>query len=668
MEDKMMERLKCKKCVGSQNRGGGLFLRYSLILFFCLLIGRASAETLELENIALGKSYVIEPKPIWGCPGEKGKELTDGSYEKRIGWSACDTTVLPVWVIIDLGNIYPIDRVSIGAGVEGSWAEVLLAVSDDSREYHGVKGGTIPAKDKYRRNLTNLKTKGRYVLILLLRNSYNIFLDEVEVIKGKHSLDEVSFPEAPFNIKDLNLVLKAKRELLRIGGNLSALKKRLDEVSFGKGAIKREIDKFGSNLREQSKIMPDLDKVKDLSSSLSKLNGQFGRLIFPGKELLIWKKSPWAFISSLSLPVSSVATLPELKVYMGIGEYESTAFNLTNITDKDIVLRIKPLSLEDSITLREVVYVESNRYNARVAPIVGDALPLFNKGSLKVPAGETKQVWVSLNSKRLSPGDYQTKIRINGSIPEDVKEIPLHLKVYPVNFPEVFSLTTYTCAYIYGGTALTAGAEKEAIRDLLSHHQNAFLFTNRYIPWPTCDKEGNLTKPLDFSKHDRVIEQHKGAKTYSWFWCWGKKPGLSGLKFMTPAWKKAFRTWLPQWIAHLKEMGIGYDRFFFYICDESLNEDFAQVAKYINEIDPKIRLLAVPTHRATAEQIERIAPYINIWQIYLPIVGNPEILDILKKTKKTNYVYCCWPGMILTLPSMSHVLQLSMRLRMLQRE
>jgi len=630
-------------------------LRYVSILFFSLLIVMGNG-TLNAENIALGKSYLIGPKAIWGSPSEKGKELTDGSYEGRIGWRATDETRLPVWVTIDLGSISPIDKVSIGAGVEGEWAEVLLAVSDDGKKYYGIKRKAIPANDKYKLDLTSLKTKGRYVLVILLRNSYNLFLDEIEVIKGEHSLKEVSFSEEPFNIKNLNLVLKARRELLRIGNNLSLLNKRLINVpvSKRKGEIKKDIDNFSSNLRElNKKVIPDPNRVKDLNSSLSTLNAGIGKLLFPGQKLLIWVKSPWASIFSLDLPTTNIETLPELKVYMGIGEYESTAFNLTNITDKDIVLRIKPIRLKDAISMREVVYVEANS-NARIGKIVGDALPLLKEEKIKVPAGETKQIWVTVNSKNLSPGNYKTKIKIeDGGVSGDVEQIPLYLKVYPVNFPEVFSLNTYNYAYLYGGTALTAGAEKEAIEDLLSHHQNTFVFTSGSIPRPSCDKEGNLTKPLDFSRHNWVIKQHKGANTYGWFWCWGGKNSLSGLEFMTPAWKKCFRTWITQWVAHLKELGIGHDRFFFYISDESAcwTESFVSVTAYVKEIDPRIRIVAVPILKATMtiEKIERISPYIDIWQIYLPLAERkPEILQILKNTEKTSYTYCCWgPGKLL---------------------
>lgn len=77
--------------------------------------------------------------------------------------------------------------------------------------------------------------------------------------------------------------------------------------------------------------MPDPNRAKDSNVSLSKLNAGVGRLLFPGEKLLIWKKSSWASISAFDFPVSNGETIPELEVYMGVGEYESTAFNLTNV-------------------------------------------------------------------------------------------------------------------------------------------------------------------------------------------------------------------------------------------------------------------------------------------------------------------------------------------------
>lgn len=73
-----------------------------------------------------------------------------------------------------------------------------------------------------------------------------------------------------------------------------------------------------------------------------------------------------------------------------------------------------------------------------------------------------------------------------------------------------------------------------------------------------------------------------------------------------------FSLWLKGWVEHLKKTGIGYDKFAMYPFDESLCDEFYELAKLIKSIDPEIRIYATSLGKGPADFM-RFKDLIDIW-------------------------------------------------------
>ena len=95
--------------------------------------------------------------------------------------------------------------------------------------------------------------------------------------------------------------------------------------------------------------------------------------------------------------------------------------------------------------------------------------------------------------------------------------------------------------------------------------------------------------------------------------------GLSGPGgFGSPAYEKAHAEFVRRWVAHLAELGVGYDGFAFYPVDEmglhpGLVERYLRCAKLTKAADPNVRMYTDPAPGVTLEELKMTAPYTDIW-------------------------------------------------------
>jgi hypothetical protein len=117
----------------------------------------------------------------------------------------------------------------------------------------------------------------------------------------------------------------------------------------------------------------------------------------------------------------------------------------------------------------------------------------------------------------------------------------------------------------------------------------------------------------------------------------------------SPAWKKAHAQWLQTWVKHLAELGLDYRDYALYPVDEpGLTKGsvdlFLSFAKPIREADPGIRIYADTVIGTTLEELQRMAPYVDIWCLqrsgYLLQEGADK-LALVKAQGKTVWTYEC---------------------------
>jgi len=278
-------------------------------------------------------------------------------------------------------------------------------------------------------------------------------------------------------------------------------------------------------------------------------------------------------------------------------------------------------------------------------------LPLNPGGRLDVPAGESRQLWITFRAQDLPPGRYVGVIELRPLATADNpapagKSVRIVLRQEPLRLRTSPEFRVYNWDY--------AGSEAE-VRDLFEHKVNVFLVST-YMPLPEFAPDGTPKGPMDFSRYDAALRlklkyarraggelmfsygiirdfDRAVAKRYGW-------------KFMDPAWVKAFTFAYTTWLNHLKTLGLRYDEFCVQVWDEATNENVKYVVeggKLLRKLDPEVRL--VMDGAQSLDEVQQMAPYIDVWIPHLPHLrsapGGGRLLAWYKQCGKPVWTYTC---------------------------
>ena len=364
----------------------------------------------------------------------------------------------------------------------------------------------------------------------------------------------------------------------------------------------------------------DADRARSVPA-LRKSAGRLRSLAVAGKALaptgsfFAWEANPWAYFDALdSLPAPENRT-EGLSTALCVGEYESLAVNLTNVSERTLEVRVLPGNLvgektypaRDHLEFRRAVAVSSIR-RERVA----DALPGLDQGRLvTLPSLESQQLWITVNAVGMEPGDYISELRLKSVEPDPTEvAIPIEVKVWELALPRPRPLRF--CLWSYDSGPL--GVKHEyALKDLVDHGVTVFFGS---APSATCDAEGNLVGEMDFTKHDesvRLLSPH-GIMLFV-----SPQGSLRGQPFLSEPWRKAFVSYLRVWVSHMNELGMDYDRYALYPYDEpstpyaQTTVNLVEVAKLVREADPNILIYTDPTSGTTMETVRMFTGLIDIW-------------------------------------------------------
>jgi hypothetical protein len=415
----------------------------------------------------------------------------------------------------------------------------------------------------------------------------------------------------------------------------------------------------------------EIDKVKTVTKgpAAQKVIDQW-KVIFPDQPYVCWaKESPWKNLNELQAPPKGVKTLGMINLDMGKNEYESTSFVLTNLSDKPMKFKITsaPSAPEGmSTTLRKGVWVI-----AQDGEGVNDALALIDDDKIKIPAGQSREIWITLKSNNVAAGKYKQTIKI---MPKGLKamEVNIAVKVHNVSLPKRMPLDTYYWGYLTPREPKKVPAEKKAeeiaaakkakqmiaakMADLKSHYVTTPTIHPSIVPRFEFDEKGELiTDYTYFDKGMDMFEAGLGADKYVFemlstvYFEPVNKPGYPGAKgrpkFLSPKWKAAFPIWLKGWVAHMKSRGMGYDEYYLSPYDERLDDSVYQLCKLIKETDPNVQ---VHTNAlGSVAEIKKIAPYVDVWapllNHWLPIGGlSGAISQTVSLKPDTKYSFSFW--------------------------
>ena len=638
-----------------------------------LVLGGAAAPGAAL-NLARGCSYTMSPAPHYALCTDLGDkvQLTDGEYagpdmfwgqRATVGWAGSNAAQ----IIIDLGAVKPIDGIifstasRLNAGV--SRPSIIIGVSDDGATYHiaGQLSATpISNQDpteeyRQRMQVTGLRTRGRFVLLFVLPGGDYVFCDEIEVLAGSYDPKEVAVTGRALTPDGFRAYFNMTRRRTSLAAQCAQLADRAQAESDaaarrGGQARAAQLLRTEAGLRALARRIPGLPlddaALRDAEQRLASLCAQANAALRPARSYYLSDRDPWVPLSPFEILSAEQPELTRLEIHAASNEYSSAAVTVTNLTREPLTVGVRIGDLRGErgglaagdIHLRRVEFVEAANND-----FVADALPLLDEGGLRLEPGATSQIWLTLPKRRLPPGDYRGRLTLQARGGKALTAVEIRLRVYPVELPDKMTLQTYNWAYVTT-FPLVRGLEREAVADLFAHHTNTFVFTGPDIPWPRFDENGKGS--IDFTAHDRNLELHRGAREISWFWGFSDtdRPdgGRFGAEYLSPQWKERCAWWLRAWVAHLRELGYGYDDFFMYPFDETLCDRFRELAHFIKEVDPNLRVFADPVSHDTRGRIEAIAPSIDIWCPHLfTFEQRPADVEYMRAHGKKLWTYVC---------------------------
>jgi len=439
------------------------------------------------------------------------------------------------------------------------------------------------------------------------------------------------------NLSELN---KTNDELTNLIPQLPDSNGLLERVFYLSSTVKL----MQNQVKNLNKLTPI--KKRELRDNLVKTNAEFFKLskivkqaIKENNVMVAYAANPWAPFGGMDEIVEGRTSDINNTVEAFQGEFESAAINFFNFSGKTRTFRVEfnefigpsgatDISSEDVFVLRETVEVATQD-----ADLSADALPELNSGSLLViPAWDGRQLWLTINTKDLSPGTWKVKIKLKSLEIHPVSvETELSIKIWDVPLPKEQALNL--CHW-----GITT-KPYDALEDQIAHGTNIFP---RTVPAKAdFDATGNLSN-IDFTDHDIFMKSHAShgmVLFHNPITLKGDSPAFS------PAWEKAFRNFIPIWLKHLKELGFGYKDFAFYPVDEPGLEHgksvarFMQWAKLIRDTDPKLVIYTNPVAHITMEQLQEMEPYVDIWTVLQTNTYPKEKLDFIHSTNAILWNY-----------------------------
>lgn len=417
---------------------------------------------------------------------------------------------------------------------------------------------------------------------------------------------------------------------------------RLDTVRPRLAAAGTADDDAHIELRETlSSVLRDVNELNDLSQKALTAASE-------GHNAAVRAANPWRPFGGMADFNNDAAN--GLTVLAFGGEKESAALNIFNFSDTPRAFRIEIAPLKhgeqtvlakESVSLFEVLDVPTERTD-----MSADALAAMNSANvLTAPAWSARQLWLNIDSRALSPGEWTSEVLIRSlEVTPIALRVPLSVTIAKAQVSTEQPLRN--CGWGYVHSSMLKDYPEEALRDQVEHGTNVFV--GLFAPKAQFDADGNLTGEIDFSEHDPYVKQHAPHGIILFCGYQGALQGPGDVN--SEAYAKAYVQWVRAWVNHLTELGVGYEGYALYPIDEpglhnGLVDAYLRMAKLTREADPRVQMYTDPVGGITEDELRSMLPYVDIW---CPNRGglllekaNAEKLAIIKSSGKPVWTYEC---------------------------
>lgn len=449
-------------------------------------------------------------------------------------------------------------------------------------------------------------------------------------------------------------------DMLEIKAGLAKMSSRLTRIEQnGEKLSKRKKETMRKAIMNLMQICGKYPRCKE-SADIRNLQAQYWRVL-ASEPCFVWAKNSWDNLLPGQLPDILSEKCSELKVVMGVNEWESCSFVISNLSDKDMKVVVTAQTNSLPVVLRQALPVKvwpNKNYYTKAVPsedkisIINDALPLL-PDSLTIPAFQSREIWVTLNSRNMKPGDYRLPITIQpekgaGSMVDIIGKVyPVALPIDPADMP----FYSFVCDYIDGLLESEPDIQQEARTDLFAHYVNVpYLKT---IPWPKMEKylafDKIVSAQVDFTQCDKAIDlwfsKKPRPKMLGWFL--GFETGFQKMQFdlYGELWRRNFTEWFLKFVNHLKSKGLTYNDFCFWFCDETTSKEGYDLTKLVKSIDPNVKLFANPSEYSDLTSIKAMDPYTDIWVPHMYVFWRQK-QALAFMFRKGEYFWCYCNPMI----------------------
>lgn len=363
---------------------------------------------------------------------------------------------------------------------------------------------------------------------------------------------------------------------------------------------------------------------------------------------LLWPTNPWRQkVTRIHEETDTYLNMEEVRLEMYRNETESAAFNLLNLQPNSLAVQIKVQAVAESDSIPDATVFEVVSVPTEVEDFSDDALVELNKGNLiHIAPGETRQIFLNFAAGKAPAGNHAYTLHATpllSRVPAATAAITV--QVHSLDIAE--GTAPHLCMWGYVHNSPIKEFPEEAWRDRISHGNNTITVTGKDLPTGVYDASGEFKEPLDWTPLGKFIDSQPGIEFLLLLHAAVVRPEKEG--FSQEAHEKAVKQWTTEAVAYLAEKGFGYDRFAYYPVDEpglnpGLVDLFIDYAKEFRKADPNFLIYTDPVDGANLADIERMAPYVDVWcpnrNGFLLEPEDPR-LDVMKEHGKLLWTYEC---------------------------
>jgi predicted glycoside hydrolase/deacetylase ChbG (UPF0249 family) len=321
------------------------------------------------------------------------------------------------------------------------------------------------------------------------------------------------------------------------------------------------------------------------------------------------------------------------------GEHNPVPLVLFNVTDQLLNVRVAISNGNNEI---KITSLHSVATPTSMGEESWDALPATDEsGVISIPSLTSRELWLDIAIGEVDPGKHELTITfqaLNGAgvmdapgqplivkAPETRVEISLDVLPFKIAAPGAFRLCTWSPS---------TGPEVEG---LLAHGNNVFL-----IPSPKVIYNNQELTGVDYTECDKITSQFKNKDI---FFLISGLPAINQ-EFASEGYRKQFGFYLNNLVGHLKESGIGTDRFALYPVDEPGGGGWNAVNKVVKfgemaqAVNPDVMLYQ--DGGGELPMFDAMAKYLDVWVPPFDWLADksPE-MNIMRTTGKWLWSYNC---------------------------